>query len=164
VSEIKVDKIQGTSGSSTAITLSGANSTVNGTLAVTGVHTVGTNAVATSDGGAVTTSIVQGIAKAWSNNNMSGTPAFNDSFNFSSITDTATGRQSLNYTNSMSNANYASGSVNPIASSGTAYASVLMREQQTTALFAVMSVYVGGSTQTIYDFTSNGLVVHGDLA
>ena len=72
MSTIKVDKLQGTSGTSTALTLSGANSTVNGTLnvdgavtldstlAVTGVHTVGTNAVATSAGGAVTTSIVQG--------------------------------------------------------------------------------------------------------
>jgi hypothetical protein len=38
---------------------------VGGTLAVTGVHTVGTNAVATSDGGAATTSIVQGLAKGW---------------------------------------------------------------------------------------------------
>ncbi len=126
--------------------------------------TVSNAATYNSEGGAVTQNLVQGLAKAWSNNNMSGTPAFNDSFNFSSITDTATGRQSLNYTNSMSNANYASGSVNPIASSGTAYASVLMREQQTTALFAVMSVYVGGSVQTIADFPSNGLVVHGDLA
>ena len=123
-----------------------------------------TSSIIVKGEGTNTTNLQQGLAKAWSNNNMSGTPAFNDSFNFSTITDTATGRQSLNYTNSMSNANYASGSVNPIASSGTAYASVLMREQQTTALFAVMSVYVGGSVQTIYDFTSNGLVVHGDLA
>ena len=51
MSEIRVNKIQGTSGSNTAITLSGANSTVNGTLSVTGVHTIGNNAVVTSDGG-----------------------------------------------------------------------------------------------------------------
>jgi len=129
---------------------------------LTGVTTAGS--IDVTGEGTATTNLQQGLCKAWSNNNMSGTPAFNDSFNFSSITDTATGRQSLNYTNSMSNANYASGSVNPIASSGTAYASVLMREQQTTALFAIMSVYVGGSVQTINDFTSNGLVVQGDLA
>ena len=78
MSEIRVDKIQGTSGTATAITLSGANSTVNGTLnvdgavtldttlAVTGVHTVGNNAVATSDGGSATMSIIQGLAKQWS--------------------------------------------------------------------------------------------------
>jgi len=39
--------------------------TLAGTLAVTGVHTVGTNAVATSEGGAETTSIVQGLCKWW---------------------------------------------------------------------------------------------------
>ena len=54
MSEIKVDKLQGTSGSDTAITLSGANATVGGTLAVTGVHTIGNNAVYTSEGGANT--------------------------------------------------------------------------------------------------------------
>ena len=59
MSEIKVDKLQGTSGSDTAITLSGANATVGGTLAVTGVHTIGTNAVYTSDAGAVTQNVVQ---------------------------------------------------------------------------------------------------------
>ena len=66
MSEIKVDKLQGTSGTSTAITLSGANATVGGTLAVTGIHTVGNNAVATSDGGSATMSIIQGLAKQWS--------------------------------------------------------------------------------------------------
>ena len=65
MSEIRVNKIQGTSGTDTAITLSGANATIGGTLAVTGVHTIGTNAVATSDGGGATTSIVQGLAKMW---------------------------------------------------------------------------------------------------
>ncbi len=65
MSTIKVDKLQGTSGTSTAITLSGANATVGGTLAVTGVHTIGTNAIYTSDGGAVTQNAVQGIAKCW---------------------------------------------------------------------------------------------------
>jgi hypothetical protein len=63
MSEIRVNKIQGTSGTDTAITLSGANATIGGTFAVTGVHTIGTNAVATSDGGGTTTSIVQGLAK-----------------------------------------------------------------------------------------------------
>ena len=71
MSEIRVNKIQGTSGTDTAISLSGANATVGGTLAVTGVHTIGTNAVATSDGGAATTSIVQGLAKCWATSSTS---------------------------------------------------------------------------------------------
>ena len=106
MSEIKVDKLQGTSGSDTAITLSGANATVGGTLAVTGVHTVGTNAVATSDGGATTTNIVQGLAKQWCQFEGDGTIALTDSFNVGSLTDTATGDYNLSYSTNMSNAGY----------------------------------------------------------
>ena len=118
MSEIRVDKIQGTSGTATALTLSGANSTVNGTLnvdgavtldttlSVTGVHTVGTNAVATSDGGAATTSIVQGLAKAWINHNQA---TVHDSFNVGSLTDNGTGDYGLNFTNNMGNIHYSGG-------------------------------------------------------
>jgi len=48
----------------------------------------------------------QFTAKAWANFNMTGTPAFRDSHNFSSITDTATGYAWVNFTNNMANANY----------------------------------------------------------
>ena len=109
MSTLKVDKLQGTSGSTTAITLSGANATVGGTLAVTGVHTVGTNAVATSDGGAATTSIVQGLAKAWANFNGTGTVALNDSHNMASITDINTGNYRAVFTSAMSSTNYVYG-------------------------------------------------------
>ena len=84
MSRIKVDALQGTSGSDTAITLSGANATIGGTLAVTGVHTIGNNAVATSEGGAVTQSLVQGLAKLWVRYESS---AIQDSLNVSSISD-----------------------------------------------------------------------------
>ena len=118
MSTIKVDNIQGTSGTSTALTLSGANSTINGTLnvdgavtldstlAVTGVHTVGTNAVATSDGGATTTNIVQGLAKMWGNYDGSGT-TLDDSFGYSSATDVDAGDYDMNFTNNMATAHYA---------------------------------------------------------
>ena len=106
MSRIKVDAIQGTSGRNTAITLSGANATVGGTLAVTGVHTVGTNAVATSEGGGVTTSIVQGLGKIWTNFNES---SIEDSINTSSMTDHTTGDYGHAYTNLMQNALYAVG-------------------------------------------------------
>jgi hypothetical protein len=79
--------------------------TLAGTLAVTGVHTVGTNAVATSDGGAATTSIVQGLIKAWSTNVAAGT-SISDSFNVGSLTDNSAGVQRNNFTNNMGNANF----------------------------------------------------------
>tara|TARA_B100000575_G_scaffold219146_1_gene179635 strand:+ start:347 stop:838 length:492 start_codon:yes stop_codon:yes gene_type:complete len=107
VSTIKVDALQGTSGSDTAITLSGANATVGGTLAVTGIHTVGNNAVATSEGGAVTTSIVQGLIKAWARIDQTGTVAIDDSFSWSSLTDNGTADLTSTFSITMSNTNYA---------------------------------------------------------
>ena len=125
---------------------------------------IGNTSTYVSDGGNVTQNTVQGLAKAWSNNNMQGTPAFNDSFNFSSITDTATGRQKNTVSNNMTNDDYAGGGIAPVASTGTAYSSSMMTEQQTTSFFSFMSVYVGGSVQTIHDFPNVGLIIQGDLA
>ena len=68
LTKIGKEGITGVSNSANATFLtatSGEGVTLAGTLAVTGVHTIGTNAVATSDGGAATSSIVQGLAKAW---------------------------------------------------------------------------------------------------
>ena len=113
MSRIKVDALQGTSGSDTAITLSGANATVGGTLAVTGIHTVGNNAIYTSDGGAVTQNLIQGIAKFWvemnpENLSGTGTTGVGDSFNLTSITDDSTGNHTVNINNDMSSIEYSS--------------------------------------------------------
>ena len=80
--------------------------TLAGTLAVTGVHTVGTNAVATSEGGAATSIISQGLAKGWIKFNGTSTIAINDSFNMTSITDNGTGDYDITIANDMGNANY----------------------------------------------------------
>ena len=100
MSEIKVDKIQGTSGTSTAITLSGANATVGGTLAVTGVHTIGNNAIYTSDGGASTQNTAQSLVKCWYLDNEGGSSL--DSFNVASNTDNSTGNYTKGFTNNFS--------------------------------------------------------------
>ena len=81
--------------------------TLAGTLAVTGVHTVGTNAVATSDGGAATTNIVQGLAKCWVNIDGTGTIGNSDSFNVSGLTDNTTGDYTTAINANMNNATYA---------------------------------------------------------
>ena len=106
MSEIKVDKLQGTSGSDTAITLSGANATVGGTLAVTGVHTVGNNAIYTSDAGGVTQNLVQGLAKSFILQENRGSFTTHDSFNVSSTDDHATGVIQPIFTNPFNNDDY----------------------------------------------------------
>ena len=105
MSTIKVDKLQGTSGSATGLTFSGANGTFGGTLAVSGVHTVGNNAIYTSEGGAVTQNLVQGLAKTWGTVVAQATV---DSFNNSSDTDVSAGQFIHNFTNNFLAANYVS--------------------------------------------------------
>ena len=59
----------------------------------------------TSEGGAATQSLQQGLAKAWLHFDGSGTPSIDDSLNFSSITDVATARYIPTLTNNMSVSN-----------------------------------------------------------
>ena len=54
-----------------------------------------------------TNTVVDGSAKAWVNFNGTGTVAIRASFNVSSITDNGVGDYTVNFTNAMSNADYA---------------------------------------------------------
>ena len=53
----------------------------------------------TSEGGAATQSLQQGLAKAWVNWNAIGTVAIRDSINVSSIDDNSAGQFDVNYSN-----------------------------------------------------------------
>jgi len=86
--------------------------TLAGTLAVTGVHTVGTNAVATSEGGAATINIAQGLAKAFC---LGGNDAsLTNSFNISGGTDNGTGDYTYAFSNNFGN-NFLSASGNCVS-------------------------------------------------
>ena len=76
-------------------------------VADAGVVTLLTTAVAKSEGGANTTNIAQGLAKAWLNLGGDGTIAIRDSFNIASVADNATGRYTPTLTNNMSSDDYA---------------------------------------------------------
>ena len=158
MSEIRVNKIQGTSGTDTAITLSGANATIGGTFAVTGVHTIGTNAVATSDGGGTTTSIVQGLAKMWFYRITDGS-SLADSFNASSITDTGTEDFSVVFSNNMNNANYGTGKGSTVAYDGQTSASGEQLAGIEASSLRIKMYQNGG----ISDAVCLGSI-HGDLA
>jgi len=71
---------------------------------ITGVTTAGSISV-TGEGNSTTTNLQQGLAKGWLNYQQN-TPAVRDSLNISGVTDTATGRYAVAYTNNMSNALY----------------------------------------------------------
>jgi hypothetical protein len=101
MSNLLVQNIKHTNNTTAATVSSSGGVAVAGTLAVTGVHTVGNNALYTSDAGAVTQNLVQGLLKAWSKVDGQSTAAVNDSFNISGITDNGTGNYTLAMTNAM---------------------------------------------------------------
>jgi len=59
----------------------------------------------TSEGGAATQSLQQGLAKAWADYSGSGT-TFSDSFNCASATDNGTGDYTITITNDMASGNF----------------------------------------------------------
>lgn len=64
----------------------------------------------TSEGGSVTMQLQQGLCKSWINVDAdASTPSIRDSLNAASLTDTATGRYQLNYTNNFSTARQQAG-------------------------------------------------------
>ena len=165
MSEIKVDKLQGTSGTSTAITLSGANATVGGTLAVTGVHTVGTNAVATSDGGGATTSIVQGLAKVWSKSDgtQSAGSMGQDTFNVTSFTDSGTGRHVLTIANDMNSVHYSYTSM--ARQDGSDDRAIIVSQEEDSGTAAGSLPFTTQNDGGSYvDTAGIGITIHGDLA
>jgi hypothetical protein len=161
LTKIGKEGITGISNASDATFLtatSGEGVTLAGTLAVTGVHTIGTNAVATSEGGAVTQNLVQGLAKAWIKLTGTGTVAIRDSYNITSITDLGTGNYTITIANDMANDDYVatvgsnqSGGANDTSSSADAY---------TVGTHTIQCRQNGGAID-IAEVTS---LIHGDLA
>jgi hypothetical protein len=72
---------------------------------LTGKTAVG-NVTITSEGGAATMQLQQGLVKAWNNTDSAGT-TINDSFNISSLSDIGAGRQGHSVTNLFNNSNHA---------------------------------------------------------
>jgi hypothetical protein len=84
--------------------------------ALTGKTTAGDITV-TSEGGAATMQLQQGLAKVWVNFNGTGTIAVRDSLSVSGLVDNNTGNYTVNYSSSMANDDYSS-TVSANASSG----------------------------------------------
>ena len=71
---------------------------------LTGTSTAGSILV-TGEGNSTTTNLQQGLAKAWNNLDGTGTIAIRDSFNISGVTDGGSGRYTHSVTNALSSAN-----------------------------------------------------------
>jgi hypothetical protein len=67
------------------------------------------NITITSEGGAATMQLQQGVAKSWNSVQMDSSNTINDSFNQASFTDNGTGQGQTNFTNNMSANTYDDG-------------------------------------------------------
>ena len=112
LTKIGKEGITGVSNSADATFLtatSGEGVTLAGTLAVTGVHTVGNNAVATSEGGSATINVTQGLHKAWCSGGNNASPT--NTLNISGGTDRGTGAYTYTYSSNLSDADIAGAGV-----------------------------------------------------
>ncbi len=135
------------------------------TNTLTGTSTAGSIAV-TAEGNSTTTNLQQGLAKAWTHFQGTGTATNVDGLNISSVDDDGTGDHGLHFTNNMANATYcvpigvdddnSSQSVIEVDTSNTTMA---------TTGFDFEGYYLNSSTnRTNLDIANIYLVIIGDLA
>lgn len=154
-SEIKVDTIVNAGGDNDTgidlatndqILLKVANATKL-TMNSTGQTTI------VGEGGTTTTNLQQGLLKAWSKVDGTGTATVNDSLNISGITDNSTG----NYTLAMSNAM----GVNTYAQTHGANCG---QQQIISATTGAYRLQTSNSTGSVVDVSVIGSQISGDLA
>ena len=127
---------------------------------LTGVTTAG-SIVVTGEGNSTTTNLQQGLAKSWVRfNASSGTPATNDSLNASSLTDHATGKHSLVFSNAMGNANYAFS----CGGSNVGTDSRFIYNENAAPVAASFRFMTANDSTAARDGTHNSVIIHGDLA
>jgi hypothetical protein len=118
----------------------------------------------TSEGGAATMQLQQGLAKAWGSFEQGGTHTFRDSLNFSSITDPGVGKSIFVFSNNMDNADYATTGMSGEQSGG---GNRVMGTSGSTVSPATNTFAIGNwelSNHAASDDTRLSVAVLGDLA
>ncbi len=123
-----------------------------------------------SEGGAVTTSVQQGLAKAWCNFEQSSSHTVRDSLNISSLSDDGNGLTDTNYVNNFANDDYvaAGHAGRQAAASTTAY--WLFPTSSTVVYSTSATSWQGGysigtsSSMGVLDLFLALCTTHGDLA
>ena len=127
---------------------------------LSGIDTAGSILV-TGEGNSTTTNLQQGLIKVWARMdcNTSSAVTLNDSFNVSTVSDTAVGRSIINFSNNMNNITYALLGAGD-ADIGNEYNYVCC-ESSATDHVDVAHMYGHSS---LIDTTNNGHGIVGDLA
>ena len=118
------------------------------------------NAITVRGEGSATTSLQQGLAKAWLNMNGTGTVAIRDSFNIASITDNGTGDHTGTFTNAMNNDDFVCSGEGGTESGGSSHM-FLCAHTKATGSARVTNLSDGGGAG---DRNIHGWMLMGDLA
>ena len=158
MSTINVNALDKESGSNLTLGGSGTQVTLHASATSSGFVTDGGVTVAKlSTSGTEADNVKKRVAKAWVNFSGTGTPAIQEDFNFTSITDNGTGDYTLSFTANMSSANYVA--VGTVCASSRGVVSI-------TAIAAgtVQVITREGHTGTATDYGETSVLVFGDLA
>ena len=123
---------------------------------ITGVTTAGSISV-TGEGNSTTTNLQQGLAKARHASSADGATLYG-SLNVSSLGDTATGKQTITFTNAMANDDYSA--VSGSGSQANGSARMMLIDSLGTSSY---QVHAYNNSNALGD-TSSSSTVHGDLA
>lgn len=125
------------------------------------MSTLKVNTIQNTSGGSSSTpeQIEQGRAKAWVNFNSVGSISIRDSFNVSSVTESATGDYQINFSTNMSNANYCITSQGNYRDSDAAGRVFVVPRTQSTSTFQI-EIYGDGGGQLNSERVF--AAVHGD--
>lgn len=118
------------------------------------------NDITVTVGASATMSLEQGLAKAWTNLNMSS-GTYRDSLNIASATDNATGDFTNNYTSAMANVNY-NHEYTQFENGRTG--GYVLNSYSSYVTSSSMRGRARGSDGSLIDSDYVGLTVHGDLA
>ena len=128
----------------------------------TGVTTAG-SIVVTGEGNSTTTNLQQGLCKAWCHFQGSGTVSINNSFNVGSITDTATGRYTVNFSTAYGDASYTCSVMSGSDGTTSIGRPNTVDATPTTSAFAFRVVSAAGDADAANDDTNELFTSHGDL-
>ena len=132
------------------------------TNTLTGTSTAGSIAV-TGEGNSTTTNLQQGLCKIWVHFTGITTTAIRDSFNVTSLTDTATGKTTVNFNNDFSNDDWA-GTMYTNAATGTGSTDWANQYHGGLVIRTTGSCLHSAYSTGDIDSSLNDVSIHGDLA
>jgi hypothetical protein len=138
-------------------TITGKSTATTITIGSTPVVSASANSMTIRGEGSNQTSIQQGLAKMWYNGNLSDQSTA-DGFNVGSLTDTATGKLTINYTNNMSTANYSGNCMKQAQSTNNHCTEYMTNEATSSTRLELLE------NATLIDATNAHAQVFGDLS